>query len=61
MAVWIHPGIVIMLGAFLLPMLGPRKVKQVYLVLLPTIGLLLLLLTSMGYFGAIPVYPGALH
>ena len=58
---WIHPGIVIMLGAFLVPFLVHRKVKQAYLVLLPSAGLLILVLTSMGAFGAIPAYPGALH
>jgi multicomponent Na+:H+ antiporter subunit D len=61
MAEWIHPGIVIILGAFLTPFLINRKVKQVYIVLLPTVGLLILLLTSMGIFGSIPAYPGALH
>jgi multicomponent Na+:H+ antiporter subunit D len=61
MAEWIHPGIVIILGAFLLPFLINRKVKQVYLVFLPTVGLIILILTSMGFFGSIPAYPGALH
>ncbi len=61
MAEWIHPGIVIMLGAFLTPFLIDRKIKQIYIILLPTAGLIILLLTSMGTFGAIPAYPGALH
>ena len=61
MVAWIHPGVVMMLGAFLLPFLIDRKVKQVYLILLPSISLILLLLTSMGHFGSIPAYPDALH
>jgi len=61
MVEWIHPGIVIILGAFLPPFLISRKVKQVYLVLLPSAGLIILILTSMGFFGSIPAYPGALH
>ena len=58
---WVHPGIVIMLGSFVLPFLSSRKVKQVYLVVLPSVGLLILVLTSFGTFGSIPEYPGALH
>jgi len=61
MGEWIHPGVLIMLGAFLVPFLGNRKVKQVYLILLPSAGLVILPLTSMGFFGAIPAFPGALH
>ncbi|MEW6416766.1 MAG: proton-conducting transporter membrane subunit [Nitrospirota bacterium] len=58
---WIHPGIVILLGAFLLPLLRNRKAKQAYFVLLPIAGLTILILTSMGVFGIIPPYPDALH
>ena len=61
MVEWIHPGVIIILGAFLLPVLKYREIKQVYLVLLPTAGLLILILTSMGVFGSIPAYPAALH
>jgi len=61
MAEWIHPGILILLGAFLTPFLMGRKVKQAYILLLPTAGLIILILTSMGTFGSIPAYPAALH
>ncbi len=58
---WIHPGIVIMLGAFLLPVIRNRKAKQAYFLLLPIVGIIILILTSMGGFGSIPPYPDALH
>ena len=52
MAEWIHPGILIMLGAFLTPFLVVRRIKQAYIVILPTVGLIILVLTSIGYFGS---------
>ncbi len=58
---WIHPGIVILLGAFLIPVIRNEKVKKAYFLLLPIIGLIILILTSMGVFGIIPPYPDALH
>lgn len=61
MTEWIHPGIVIMLGAFLLPVIRNRKAKQAYFLLLPIVGLIILILTSKGVFGSIPAYPDALH
>ena len=61
MTAWIHPGVLMILGAFLTPFLINRKVKQVSIVLLPAAGLVVLFLTSMGFFGSIPAFPGALH
>lgn len=61
MTEWIHPGVVIFLGAFLIPWIKWRTVRLAYLLLLPLIGLTLLLLMSSGYFGQIPAWPGALH
>lgn len=61
MTEWIHPGVVIFLGAFLIPWIKWRTVRLTYFLLLPIIGLVLLLLTSNGYFGKIPAWPDALH
>lgn len=61
MTEWIHPGVVIFLGAFLIPWIKWRAVRLAYFLFLPLAGLALLLLTSSGYFGQIPAWPGALH
>lgn len=61
MTAWIHPGVVIVLGAFLIPWIKWRWVRLTYFLLLPLVGLGLLLLTSAGNFGQIPDWPGALH
>ena len=58
---WIHPGLVIFLGGFLIPFIRSRKVKLAYFLLLPIAGLTILILTSMGVFGPIPPWPEALH
>lgn len=58
---WIHPGLVILLGSFLIPFIGWRKVRLVYFLSLPIIGLIILILTSKGVFGPIPPWPDALH
>ena len=58
---WIHPGIVIFLGAFLIPFIKNRRAKQVYFLLIPIAGLIILILTTAGVFGSIPPYPDALH
>lgn len=58
---WIHPGVVILLGSFLIPFIPWRKVKLAYFLSLPIIGLVILILTSMGVFGPIPSWPHALH
>ncbi len=58
---WIHPGVIIFLGAFLIPWMKWKTVRLAYFLLLPLLGLALLLLTSSGYFGQIPAWPDALH
>jgi multicomponent Na+:H+ antiporter subunit D len=58
---WIHPGVVICLGAFLIPFIKWRSIKLAYFLLLPLAGLAILMLTSMGLFGTIPSWPEALH
>ncbi len=58
---WIHPGLVICLGGFLIPFIPWPKVKKAYFLLLPVAGLTILVLTSMGTFGTIPPWPAALH
>jgi len=61
MVEWIHPGIVILFGSLLIPFIKWRRVKKVYFLSLPIVGLIILILTSMGVFGTIPPYPDALH
>ncbi|WP_457590295.1 Na(+)/H(+) antiporter subunit D [Geoglobus sp.] len=51
---WIHPGLVIIFGALLIPLIKNRRVEQILFVLLPVISLAILILTSLGYFGAVP-------
>ena len=58
---WIHPGLVIFLGGFLIPFIKWRKVKLAYFLSLPIIGLIILILTSKGLFGSIPPWPHALY
>ena len=58
---WIHPGLVIGLGGLAIPFIPWKRVKLAYFLLLPLAGLAILVLTSMGVFGAIPPWPGALH
>jgi len=58
---WIHPGLVIFLGGFLIPFIKWRKVKLAYFLSLPIIGLIILILTSKGVFGSIPPWPHALY
>ncbi|MGQ9646999.1 MAG: Na(+)/H(+) antiporter subunit D [Thermodesulfobacteriota bacterium] len=57
---WIHPGIIILLGALLIPCIRWRRLKLAYFLLLPISGLTILLLTSSGAFGLIPPWPQAL-
>jgi multicomponent Na+:H+ antiporter subunit D len=58
---WIHPGLVICIGGFLIPFIPWKRVKQAYFLALPLAGLAILVSTSMGVFGAIPPWPAALH
>ncbi len=58
---WIHPGLVICLGGFLIPFIPHKRLKQAYFLLLPLTGLIILVSTSLGVFGQIPAWPLALH
>ena len=58
---WVHPGLVICIGGFLIPFIPWRRVKQAYFIALPLAGLAIMVSTSMGLFGAIPPWPAALH
>ncbi|AIY89504.1 Na(+)/H(+) antiporter subunit D [Geoglobus acetivorans] len=58
---WIHPGIVIILGALLIPFIRSRRAEQILFILLPLSSLSILLLTSLGYFGEIPFTALKLH
>ena len=57
---WIHPGLVICLGGLLIPFIPWKRLKVVYFLSLPVVGLAILLATSAGKFGALPGWPGAL-
>ena len=61
MVQWIHPGVVILLGGLLIPFIRPRKLKLAYFLMLPLLGLGILILTSMGFFGSIPAWPESLY
>lgn len=58
---WIHPGLVICLGGFLIPFIPWRRVKQGYFLLLPLTGLAILISTSVGIFGNLPPWPEAIQ
>ena len=58
---WVHPGLVICLGGFLIPFIPWRRAKQAYFLFLPLAGLAILVATTMGAFGAVPSWPLALH
>ncbi len=61
MSGWIHPGLVICCGGFLIPFIPWKRVKQAYFLALPLTGLAILVLTSRGVFGDLPPWPAALH
>lgn len=50
---WVHPGLVLIVGAWLLPLLGPRT-RRVVMVLLPAFALVDCILMQPGTYGAIP-------
>ncbi len=58
---WIHPGLVILLGGFLIPFIKWRRIRLAYFLCLPLAGLAILLMTSMGVFGSLPAWPASLH
>ncbi len=51
---WIHPGLVLILGAWVLPLL-PRRIKQAALILLPAAALALCLASTPGTHGVVRV------
>jgi multicomponent Na+:H+ antiporter subunit D len=61
MITWIHPGLVILLGGFLIPFIKWRRVRLTYFLCLPLAGLAILLMTSMGVFGSLPAWPESLY
>jgi multicomponent Na+:H+ antiporter subunit D len=58
---WIHPGVVVLVGGLLIPFIRWRKVRLAYFLMLPLLGLGVLVLTSMGFFGSIPAWPESLY
>jgi multicomponent Na+:H+ antiporter subunit D len=50
---WLHPGFILILGAFLIP-LFKGKVKQAYLLIPPAAALITVILMYTGVFGDIP-------
>jgi multicomponent Na+:H+ antiporter subunit D len=61
MITWIHPGLVILLGGFLIPFIKWKKVRLTYFLCLPLAGLAILVMTSMGVFGSLPAWPESLY
>lgn len=51
---WIHPGLVVITGALLIPFIKQRRIEQILFLILPVISLLILIATSLGYFGSMP-------
>ncbi len=52
---WLHPGLIFLLGALLIPVLK-GKGRQVYLLLLPAVAFIDLILISKGVFGTGPFW-----
>src|SRR2546425_5893841 len=52
---WVHPGIVLIVGAWLVPLLKGR-VKRVYMVLLPVAALIDCMLMTPGTYGVVRVF-----
>ena len=50
---WIHPGLVIGIGGLLIPFIPWKRVRQVYFLILPLMGLTAMIMTSLGMFGDI--------
>ncbi|VAW39291.1 NADH-ubiquinone oxidoreductase chain L [hydrothermal vent metagenome] len=50
---WIHPGLVVIIGALLIPFIPKGKVKQGYLLLLPLLAFIIIILTPEGTYGVI--------
>jgi len=61
MVMWIHPGILIITGSLLLPIIRKSRLKKAYFLFLPIITLLLLILTSLNLFGDMPFTAWNIH
>lgn len=59
--IWIHPGILAIIGAFLIPLIPIRFIRKIYFLSIPIASLLILLLTSKGFFGEIPFISWKMH
>ena len=53
MMTWLHPGLILIVGAFLIP-LFKGKSRQAYLLIPPIVALIDVILMYTGYFGDIP-------
>jgi len=51
---WVHPGLLILLGSLLIPVIKHRALKKAYFLSLPIAAFIILVLTSYGFFGNIP-------
>ncbi|MHC1595811.1 MAG: Na(+)/H(+) antiporter subunit D, partial [Candidatus Syntropharchaeales archaeon] len=47
---WIHPGLILIFGALLIPFIRNRKLKQAYFLFLPVIALIDLLMMQHGSY-----------
>ncbi|MCS7119510.1 MAG: Na(+)/H(+) antiporter subunit D [Archaeoglobaceae archaeon] len=59
--IWIHPGILAVFGAFIIPFIPFRLLKKIYFFSLPLIAFLILILTTKGFFGEIPMTTWKIH
>ncbi|MCK4738705.1 MAG: Na(+)/H(+) antiporter subunit D [Deltaproteobacteria bacterium] len=55
LSTWIHPGAILVLGAFLLPLFKGR-VKKAYLLLMPALAFVLISTMEQGVYGVIEVF-----
>lgn len=52
---WIHPGILAIIGAVLIPFVPFRILRKALFLSIPLIAFTILVLTSKGYFGELPI------
>ena len=50
---WVHPGLVAITGALIL-LISRDRVEKILFIVIPTTSILILVLTSAGYFGSVP-------
>lgn len=61
MAMWMHPGVLIIIGSLLLPVIRDKRLKKSYFIFLPVLSLVLLILVSFNLFGDIPFTSWNIH